>query len=403
MFWAIAGVMVAIVALAMIAAFVRGQHGNSGRVSDIAVYKDQLAAVDRDLARDVVTEEEADRLRTEIKRRILDADRAGTQEVTTTAPKTPSLIAAALSVVVLAGGSYGLYQRLGAPGYPDLPLAKRIELAQIARANRPDQAAAEAQQPERPPAEISEEFSALMTQLRNAVAERPNDLRGHELLVRNEAGLGNLTAAWQAQDRVIGIKGDNATAEDFVGLAELLIQAAGGYVSPEAEGALAQALGRDRSHPVGRFYTGLMHSQTGRPDLAFGFWEPLLRQSQATDPWVNPIRAQIEEAAFLAGIEYSLPPLSALRGPTDDDIAAAEDLSPAQRMEMIRGMVGGLSDRLSTDGGPPEDWARLIRSLGILGEQGRAAAIWQEAQKVFPDPVTRLPILQAARDAGVAQ
>ncbi|MBM7066578.1 c-type cytochrome biogenesis protein CcmI [Actibacterium sp. 188UL27-1] len=395
--------MVAIVALAMIAAFVRGQHGNSGRVSDIAVYKDQLAAVDRDLARDVVTEEEADRLRTEIKRRILDADRAGTQEVTTTAPKTPSLIAAALSVVVLAGGSYGLYQRLGAPGYPDLPLAKRIELAQIARANRPDQAAAEAQQPERPPAEISEEFSALMTQLRNAVAERPNDLRGHELLVRNEAGLGNLTAAWQAQDRVIGIKGDNATAEDFVGLAELLIQAAGGYVSPEAEGALAQALGRDRSHPVGRFYTGLMHSQTGRPDLAFGFWEPLLRQSQATDPWVNPIRAQIEEAAFLAGIEYSLPPLSALRGPTDDDIAAAEDLSPAQRMEMIRGMVGGLSDRLSTDGGPPEDWARLIRSLGILGEQGRAAAIWQEAQKVFPDPVTRLPILQAARDAGVAQ
>jgi hypothetical protein len=38
-----------------------------------------------------------------------------------------------------------------------------------------------------------------------------------------------------------------------------------------------------------------------------------------------------------------------------------------------------------------------------LGQRDRAAAIWAEAQQVFPDPATRIQILQAARDAGVAE
>jgi cytochrome c-type biogenesis protein CcmH len=82
---------------------------------------------------------------------------------------------------------------------------------------------------------------------------------------------------------------------------------------------------------------------------------------------------------------------------------AAEGMSPAERMQMIEGMVSGLSERLATTGGPPEDWARLIRAYGVLGRREQAAAIWAEAQQVFDDEVARLPILRAARDAGVAQ
>ena len=70
---------------------------------------------------------------------------------------------------------------------------------------------------------------------------------------------------------------------------------------------------------------------------------------------------------------------------------------------MIEGMVSGLAERLAQDGGPPEDWARLIRAYGVLGQQQAAAAIWAEAQDVFPDDINRVIILQAARDAGVAQ
>ncbi len=60
-------------------------------------------------------------------------------------------------------------------------------------------------------------------------------------------------------------------------------------------------------------------------------------------------------------------------------------MTPEDRMDMIRSMVDGLSDRLATDGGPPEDWARLINALGVLGDTEQAAAIWTEAQSVFAD------------------
>ena len=43
-------------------------------------------------------------------------------------------------------------------------------------------------------------------------------------------------------------------------------------------------------------------------------------------------------------------------------------------------MVEGLAARLAAEGGPAPDWARLITSLGVLGETDRAKAIWAEAQ-----------------------
>ena len=45
-------------------------------------------------------------------------------------------------IAVLAGGA-ALYGRLGAPGYPDMPLAERIAMAETLRSTRPDQAKAE--------------------------------------------------------------------------------------------------------------------------------------------------------------------------------------------------------------------------------------------------------------------
>ena len=184
----------------------------------------------------------------------------------------------------------------------------------------------------------------------------------------------------------------------------LMALAAGGFVSPEAEAVVNETLARDPANGTARYYAGLLAAQTGRPDVAFRIWRALLETSPADAPWVLPIRAQIVPLSQMAGVDYVLPPLDATpTGPTAADIAAAEDMSPAARMEMIRGMVDGLGDRLATEGGPPEDWARLIRALGVLGRRDQALAVWEEAQQVFPDDITRVQILQAARDAGVAQ
>jgi cytochrome c-type biogenesis protein CcmH len=407
-FWIVAAVLaLAVAGLVALALFRAGDAEAEMERFDLQIYRDQLSAVDKDLARGLVSEEEAERLRTEIKRRILEADRtADGGGPTGRAPRATTLAVAALAVLAVVGGSFGLYTWLGAPNYPDRPLMARLDEAAERRATRPDQAEAEASLPPAPAPEAGAEFLELMERLRAAVRERPSDLQGHVLLARNEARLGNFVAAHEAQRRVIEIKGPAATASDWADYGDLLVLAAGGYVSPQAERAFEAALARDDRNGTARYYMGLMHLQTGRPDRAFRIWQAQLREGPGDAPWVPPIRAQIEQAAARAGIDYSLPPAAsgtAPPGPSAADVEAAEQMSPAERMQMIEGMVSGLSDRLATEGGPPEDWARLIRALGVLGRSEQAAAIWSEAQQVFADEAARLPILRAARDAGVAQ
>jgi cytochrome c-type biogenesis protein CcmH len=71
---------------------------------------------------------------------------------------------------------------------------------------------------------------------------------------------------------------------------------------------------------------------------------------------------------------------------------------------MIEGMVDGLAERLAAEGGPPEDWARLIRSLGVLGRRDEAAAILLEARQVHAGDAAGLAAIDAAgRDAGLAR
>ena len=404
-FWIATGVLAVTMAALLVAALLRGQR-NTGPAEafDVQVYRDQLSEVDRDLQRGVISDEDAERLRTEISRRILSADAKITETgAQSEQPRTLGLAMSAFMAALVVGGGFGLYAQLGAPGYGDLGLAQRMEMAEVARESRPAQVEAEAQAPVAANPNIEAEYSDLVQRLRGAVAERPNDIQGHVLLARSEAAMGNYVEAYQAQERVVTLKGDAATGSDFADLADMMVLAAGGYVSPEAEQVLEVALTRDPNNGVAQYYMGLMLAQTGRPDIAFRLWDRLLRQSPGDASWVPPILAQIEDMAFRAGIgDYQVPQVARMSGPTAEDMEAAGEMSEEDRQEMIRGMVSQLSDRLASEGGPPEDWARLITSLAILGDETQAIAIWNNAQEVFGDNPDALEIVRdGARAAGL--
>jgi len=145
-FWIVAGFMSLLVALLILLAFLRPRTGGAPAAAyDLQVYRDQLKEVDRDLERGILTEAEAARARTEVSRRILEADRA-LQRVQTARTGRGALerwIVAGGLVAVVAG-AVGVYFQIGAPGYPDLPMATRIAIIDEARATRPGQAEAEA-------------------------------------------------------------------------------------------------------------------------------------------------------------------------------------------------------------------------------------------------------------------
>ncbi|WP_309667989.1 c-type cytochrome biogenesis protein CcmI [Tabrizicola sp.] len=392
-FWAAALGLLGAVAAILLAAMRRDRALVAPAALDMQVYKDQLAEVERDLSRGIIAADEADRVRVEVSRRLLEADRTAVSAGGTVAGKVSGLGPAAVMVALLASAVAG-YWYLGAPGYPDLPLERRLSLSDDWMKARPSQAVAVAATPKVPaPTDVTPEFLALMDKLRTAVADRPTDVVGLELLSRNEAALGNYPAAEAAQRQLIAVKGEAATAADHAALAEILITSAGGFVSADAEAELTAALVRDPANGSARFYSGLLFQQAGRFDRTFALWQPLLEEGPPDAPWIAAIRAQIEDMAYLAGVNYELPPVA---GPGADDIAAAEDMSPEDRNAMIAGMVAQLSDRLATDGGSVDDWGKLIRSLVVLERNDEAQTIYNEAKTRFAGRDSELSFLRLA-------
>ncbi|MBW7056005.1 c-type cytochrome biogenesis protein CcmI [Paracoccus bogoriensis] len=409
MFWIISLAMTAIVAWVVLAPVWRGRTDSQPAAAyDLRVYRDQLREVDRDLERGVIQPDDAQRLRAEIGRKVLDADRR-LAEARPSGAQGGGVVATVLLVVLLAGG-FLLYLREGVPGAPDMPIAERLAAAEAAYRNRPSQAEAEAAAAPRPPMDLSEADPAwleLVDQLRAAVAQNPDDPRGLSLLVTNEMRLGNIAAAREAAERLIAVQGDRPDPTDLMRLAALMIEAAGGLITPEAEQLLVRALRIDPTQPQARYLLGVMQIQNGRPDRAFPLWRRLLEEGPESASWIPPIRATIEDLAWLAGIVDYVPPApvaSSLPGPDAAGIEDAMSLPEADRQTMIEDMVAGLQSRLATEGGTPEEWARLIQSLSVLGRAADARAIWDEAQVRFAGSETALaPIAEAARQAGLVQ
>lgn len=397
-FWAVAGGTVVAVLALMLRALTKAPEGDAAH-PDLGIYRSQLAEVDRDLARGVISPEDAARLRVEVSRRLLDADKASRGVV---AGRSLPLVPVVVVVALVMAGGVSLYLRLGAPSYPDLPIAGRLAATEEMYRTRPTQAEAEAQAPKPAPAPKADaEYLALMDKLRAAVAARPDDLQGLTLLAQNEAALGNYKAAATAQTHLVEVLGPKAGAEAHVAAAEYLIAAAGGYVSPEAEAELVRALTADPRNGLARYYSGLMFAQVGRPDRTFELWEPLLREGPPDAPWIGPIRAGLQEAADRAGIRYTLSDNKGpSKGPSAADMQAAGEMSAEDRQAMIEGMVGQLEGRLLEEGGPEADWLKLFNALKVLNQPERVAAALAAAEKAFAADPAALERLRAA--AGVA-
>jgi cytochrome c-type biogenesis protein CcmH len=402
LFWTVAGAIVLIVAVVLLRALRRtDETGLQPAAFDQRVYRDQLAEIERDQARGVIAADEAKRLRSEVARRLLAVDRTDAVSGPRNSGPQSVLVLGAVAVVLAAG--FGGYIMLGQPGYDDLPLQTRITVAENRRAERPVQADLEAALPPRPQLEAPDPaFVALVEKLRAAVANRPEDLQGQQLLARNEANLGNLSAAYKAQERVLAIKGTEATEADVLTLATLMIQAADGQVSPEAERLLQSVLARSPKNDTALFFTGIVNMQVGRYDLAFRYWNQLLQSAPADSPWTPEVTARMEALAEVAGVKYTPPEAPALRGPTAADVDAAKDMTPEERQAMIRSMVEGLNERLATEGGTAAEWARLISALSNLGEKDRAIAILAEAKRNFAGRDAELAMIaDAAAQAGL--
>lgn len=394
-FYIVIGGTAALVALALVRPLIAGRRVAENRDQQNAqLFRDQLTEIERDLARGTITAGEAEGARIEISRRLLAADqKAGQSEAPVPAPRGRSRVVAVLALIATPALAMFTYVSVGAPGMPDHPLAERSETLALAAGehSRPDQATAEAAMADRirRPEAPDPRYAAMVAELEQVVGDRPDDLRGHQLLANALMNLGRYAEAWRAYARVIeladGATDSTADAETHAAMAEGMILAAGGYVSPAAEEALSHAVEHDPELPIARYYNGLALHQAGRVDEAIAIWEALREESPSDAPylpWLERMLANARgEAAEPPRTPPSAPPVAP--GPGAAEIAAAEQLSPEDRMAMIEGMVSQLETRLTDQGGSVEEWVRLIDSYMKLDRPEEAARIYAEGREAF--------------------
>jgi cytochrome c-type biogenesis protein CcmH len=240
---------------------------------NLAVYRDQLAEVERDIARGVLSGAEAEAARAEIGRRILALGPAN-HEILAHPKPIAAIVAAILALPVVA---LLIYAQLGAPALPDQPFADRGAAAQPAAAN---------------PSQI--DLPTALKRLRAHLAAQPDDLTGWLLLGRTEVGLGHYQPGAEAYARAAALSGHRADVMGDWGEAQVL--AADGTVTPAAAAAFAVALHDPEAAPKARYYLALAQLQHGDAQGAIAAWQVLLRDSPADAVWLPIVRRRIAEA-----------------------------------------------------------------------------------------------------------
>ena len=110
------------------------------------------------------------------------------------------------------------------------------------------------------------------------------------------------------------------------------------------------------------------------------------------------VQQQFQQAAAELGLENGA---GATRGPSAEDIKAAEAMSTDDQQAMIRGMVEGLAERLEKEPEDIEGWRMLARSYGVLGEPGKAAEVHKKIIALEPEDATvRVAYAEALIAAG---
>ena len=150
-------------------------------------------------------------------------------------------------------------------------------------------------------------------------------------------------------------------------------------MTAEAKAEFERAVALNADDVKANYFLGLAAEQDGRNTDAAAIWRAMLAKAPAEAPW----RPLVQAALVRVG-GATAPALS------DDTMAAAKDMSEADRGAMIRGMVDRLATRLKQDGGDVEGWLRLVRAYMVMGDRDKAASALTDARQAVANDAERL-------------
>jgi cytochrome c-type biogenesis protein CcmH len=345
--WMLFAVMTALAVLAVLWPLSRHRVAASPADPDTQFYRDQIAELERDRERGMLSEGEAAAAKAEAARRLLRANAAADPSVPAVGEpalrRRRAVSALALSLVpILALAIYGAH---GSPHLPGQPLAARLE-------ERPEQL----------------DLASAIAQIESHLARNPQDGRGWEVIAPVYLRLGRAGDAVKAYDAALRLLGQDAARLTSYGEAQVFANE--GVVSAEARAAFERAVALDGGSPKARFYLARAAEQDGLHAKAKAEYLALLSTAPADAPWAPLVKQQL--------MRLDQPAAAAAPGP-----------------DAIRGMVEGLAARLESQGGSADEWARLMRSYVVLGETGKAVETLARGRRALAQDQTGLGTIDA--------
>jgi len=391
---ALLGLTTLAMALLLVPLILRGRAAEARDAYNLAVYRDQLAEIERDVERGIIGPNEAAAAKSEIGRRILALSPAAAPS----GASSTSLVVAAIAIMLVPFAAWTLYWDLGSPTQVDQPLASRGSAAGSTAAAKTE-----------PHGDMEEAMRKLTAHLH----EHPDDLEGWVLLARSELDASRYQDAVDAYRHAVDLSGHKP---ELVGdWAEAQVLAASGTVTPAAKEAFQSTLSDPENAPRSRYYLAFAKLQAGDTKGALQDWVDLEADSPADADWLPMLRRRINETAQTAGLDPATlktsagaprkaPPAtaetpaaapSASQGEANmpssaqvNEVAkATAGASPQERQAMINGMVERLAQRLEQNPNDADGWARLARSYLVLNEPGKAVDAYARATKLRPDDV----------------
>lgn len=323
--------------------------------NDLAIYRDQLAEVERERAAGSLSGPDAEAARTEIERRILTA----ADKDSTPAPKPDAALHRFLPPVLcllVPAFALGLYLQIGQPGVPSAPFIPQPKA------------------PAGAPQDAGPSLDQQIASARERLKQAPDD------------------------------------PETLSALGELLTQQAQGVVPQPAVDAFQRALKKQPGDPRALFYLGLHEAQAGDSKAALTRWLDLEARSPEGAPWLPMLRAEIDRVARQAKIDplsiksdrkppsvaaarppIATPsPMAGMPQPTEEEREAMAKMTPQERQQVIRGMVDRLDEKMRAAPDDRDGWLRLANARRVLGDPQKAAEAYAKADALKPLEPQRL-------------
>ena len=256
-----------------------------------------------------------------------------------------------------------LYLIYGSPRLPDQPLIARLQ----------DPAS-------------NKNLEVLVARVEARLRQHPEEGEGWEVIAPVYMGWQRYADAAEAYRQSIRLLGESP--KRLASYGQALVLANNGVVTEDARKALERALVLDPKLIEPRLVLIIAKEQDGQLAAAIADWRAMLASAPADAPWRKLVEQRLaEDEAKLAGKAVAAKPndgpAAGPKGPSPDDVAAAQTMSPADRQTMIESMVQGLANRLDQKGDDLAGWLKLVRAYTVLDRKDDALKALEKAKTQF--------------------